>query len=119
MRRLVLWSTAVPWVLLGCGVFEADVLPLGISIHVDESTKAVGEDFEFEWEGTGERLFGVIIDYGDGVVDSIQSIGGGIRLGGNAVHAFNVAGNFRVVARVEDEFLGADTSSVSVIVTGN
>jgi len=119
MRRLVLLGAVAPWVLLGCGLFEADVLPLGITIEVDQSTKAVGEDFEFDWEGTGEALFGVIIDYGDGVVDSIQSIGGGVRLGGNAVHAFDVAGSFRVLARVEDEFLGADTSSVTVTVTGS
>lgn len=80
--------------------------PLSFNLSVDSTTIDAGGAVTFEYSATGTGILGIIIDYGDGVVDSTdivaQARGGNVvEFSDNPQHVYEVAGVYRVVGRLE------------------
>ena len=76
--------------------------PISFSLTADLVTVTVGNEVTFSYNATGTQMQGVILDYGDGVVDSVDVTGGNvIEAGGVLMHTFTVPGAFLVRGRVE------------------
>lgn len=106
-------GAAVIVVLAACG--DATILQhvLSIKISATPTTATVGEDVNFSFDATGPILVGVIVAYGDGVVDSVATTNV-TSASGRFTHAFQTEGSFLVEATVVDGWEGTLTDTVSV-----
>ena len=87
--------------------------PLTIQLVVNPSAASVAETVTASFEATGSGIQGVILDWGDGVVDSLVLSGRVIEAASDLDHAYGVTGTFTVTAIVEDQ-TGSDSASRSV-----
>ena len=55
---------------------------LTFSLSADPTSTTVGQTVTFRYEGTGTRIQGVVVDYGDGLVDSVFTPGTVVEVGG-------------------------------------
>jgi hypothetical protein len=93
------------------------VLTISISATTTEAT--VGEEMNFTFDVTGPIVVGIIIEYGDGVADSLE-LGAGIGVNaasGWFTHAFDTTATFLVEATVVDAQAGRLTDTLSVDIT--
>jgi PKD repeat protein len=88
---------------------------LTFSLSADPTSTTVGQTVTFRYEGTGTRIQGVVVDYGDGSVDSVFTPGTVVELEGNFVHEYGASGTFQAVGRLEtvQAFL-SDTVTIQV-----
>lgn len=88
--------------------------PLSIVITASTTTPAVGAAVDFEFLAQGRGLSLVVLDYGDGGVDSV-TFSGPVEAGGDLVHTYTTAGMFTVVGEATDlEGIIADTLTITV-----
>ncbi|MBT8405502.1 MAG: hypothetical protein KJP18_16700 [Gemmatimonadetes bacterium] len=87
--------------------------PLSIQLAVNPSAASVAETVTASFEATGSGIQGVILDWGDGVVDSLVLSGRVVEAASDLDHAYGVPGTFTVTAIVEDQS-GSDSASRSV-----
>lgn len=101
--------------MVGCGGGTEPQHDLTVKIAAASSTSTVGNDVNFSFEVTGPRLIGVVVAYGDGVVDTVDTFNA-TSASGILVHAFQAVGIFMVEATVVDAQDGhlADTVSVQI-----
>lgn len=90
--------------------------PLSLTLTADRQTAAVGQDVTFTYEARGTSISGVLLDYGDGALDSINSFGSQSATG-RRVHAYGEAGDFTVVGTVFDAVDGTRSSTAAITVT--
>ncbi len=114
MRTSLLGAVAL-LLLTGCGGGTELQHDLTVRISAASSVATVGDDVEFSFEVTGPRLIGVVVAYGDEVVDTVDTFDA-TSASGVLVHAFQTVGIFPVEATVVDAQDGhlADTVSVQV-----
>ena len=88
---------------------------LTFSLSADPTSTTVGQTVTFRYEGTGTRIQGVVVDYGDGSVDSVFTPGTVVEVGGDFVHEYGASGTFQAVGRLEtvQAFL-SDTVTIQV-----
>ena len=95
--------------------------PLTFSLTVPEPTAQVGDSVTFEYEATGTGILGVIMNYGDGTVDSMDVVSA--SGGGNIVeysdaprYAYETSGTYEVIGRLETTD-GSASDTVQVEIT--
>lgn len=102
---------------MGCSSTSTDVGGvLSMTLTVDRTTGLAAVDtFSFHYEATGTELLGIVLDFGDGQVDSLSALGA-TRAGATRTHVYGSAGVFSASARVLDVLgvLRADTVVVEV-----
>jgi len=116
-RPAVLASLLAPLLLSGCiegGVVEIGG-PLEISVQVTQAERTLGQEHEFRLQARGRQLLGVILEYGDGRVDSIQAFGAQSITHGET-HTYEAAGSYSVRAVVEEAGGAVARDSVRVTV---
>ncbi len=89
---------------------------LSIRLSATSAVATVGDPMQFNFEATGPLLVGVIVVYGDGVVDSIATTNV-TSASGRFIHAFQTAGTFLVEGTVLDARDGTLADTVSVQIT--
>ena len=75
--------------------------PLTFSLSAEPTTGSVGQTITFSYEGTGTIIQGVILEYGDGVIDSVFTPGSVVEVGGNLNHEYETTGTFQALGRME------------------
>jgi hypothetical protein len=86
---------------------------LSIEITVDPTTAAVDEVVTAQYSVGGIGIFGVIVDWGDGVLDTI-SFAGVVEAEGPVDHQYSAAGAYDIIGTVgaQNGVLSAQTSVV-------
>ncbi len=89
--------------------------PLSFSFSADPLSVSAGQTVTFRYQGTGTRIQGVIMEYGDGSVDSVFTPGTVVEIEGLFEHQYEISGTFQAVGRLETSrsFL-ADTVTIQV-----
>lgn len=75
--------------------------PLSLTISANPQVALVDEVVTVSYEVAGTGLLGVILDWGDGVVDSLTFNGLAVEATGFFEHAYPVAGSFDIVGTAE------------------
>jgi hypothetical protein len=114
---------AAPFLLLGAlvsgGCLDSGTAEVGhpfqFDLQVVEAELPLGEPHEFRLEARGRRLAGLVIDYGNGITDSIPTFGAQ-----SASHVqgyvYPDPGTYRVRARAEEASGAVARDSVEVVV---
>jgi hypothetical protein len=118
MRRhlQIALTVAVAASALACGDFSTTVRPTEVTITPSLTTAKVGQQIEFRYSAQGRSMAGLIIDYGDGGLDSI-GLGGAVTATGFKNHTYGVPANYLVSARLEDFLQNSASTEVKVNIT--
>ena len=121
MRMKTSWLMAAfialgGWGVVACGDSDPVGGVLSLTLTVTPDQVLVGEQIEVVAAATGADLAGLIIDFGDGRVDSVAALGAVTQDVRITDHSYTTAGTYQVVARVEDNIRGSlvRTSAVRV-----
>jgi len=106
-----LWMAAcialAGWGVVACSDSDPLSSVLSLTLSVTPSQVVVGDSIVVEAAATGADLAGLIIDFGDGRVDSIAALGAVTQDVRITDHSYSAAGTYQVVARVEDNIRGS------------
>lgn len=118
MRRhlQIALTVAVASSALACGDFSTTVRPTEVTITPNLTAAKVGQQIEFRYSAQGRSMAGLIIEYGDGGLDSI-GLGGAVTATGFKNHTYASAANYLVTARLEDFLQNSAQAEVTVNVT--
>ena len=72
-------------------------------------------DVVFEFRATGASLTRVVLDYGDGAVDSVEAFGAS-EASGSPTHAYAAPGTYRASASAVDAQRGTTMTAVTVTI---
>lgn len=75
--------------------------PLTMAITVEPESAAVAEIVTARYSATGTGLLGVIVDWGDGVVDSVSLSGVAVSASGPVEHEYTTEGTYEIVGTAE------------------
>jgi len=75
--------------------------PLTITIGFDVDTALVNEVVTANYSATGSGMAGVIVNWGDGVVDTLALSGTAVEVTGPAEHTYTVTGTYDVEGTVQ------------------
>ena len=114
--RLGLAGTVLAILTAGCGETTALERDVSVVLTPDESTATAGAQVSFQFDVRGSALVGVIFDYGDLVVDSLD-LHGVTEANGTRFHIFDAPGSFQVAATAVDAVVGRASDTISVTVT--
>lgn len=89
---------------------------LGVDVTTSASSVETGETVTATVSAMGTGLQGMLVDWGDGVVDSLSLSGLVVTAESAFDHGYSAAGSYTVVARAEDQS-GAVADSATVEVT--
>jgi hypothetical protein len=84
-----------------CGRVTDPTTELSINLTAQRTTGPPEEAFHFSVEATGIHLFGVIVRYGDGAVDSV-AVPSANTVTARLQHAYSEVGAYMVRAVVEE-----------------
>jgi hypothetical protein len=118
-KTAVVWTAAIAMVAAGaCSEvsFEGGG-PVSITLISDRTTATTGQNIAFDVEARGSILDGVIIDFGDGVADTMYT-SGAMGAHGQFLHAYESAGTFAAVGTAYDAVRGQASDTVVVQITG-
>ena len=105
---------AIPF---GCTAESEIGSPLAIRLEGPEDGQ-VGEELSVRYDAVGRSLGGIVITWGDGVVDSVATAGAQ-SASGTRFHTYEVPGAFLVAARVEDSLEGAARAELTINIQGS
>jgi PKD repeat protein len=92
--------------------------PLSFSFDPITGSPAVGDSVGFSYDATGTGIFGVILDFGDGAVDTVENQSSSVvSMQGTINHAYTDAGTYEVTGRVEAPG-GVRADTLEVVITG-
>jgi len=97
-----------------CDWGATTVRPTALILTVNRTSAPPGQPFDFRYEAQGRSLAGLILDYGDGGLDSL-GFSGAVTATGTRTHSYSAPGTYIVTGRLED-FLGS-TAGAEVQVT--
>ncbi len=90
--------------------------PLSFSLEVDRSTAEVGDSVVFTYDATGTSIFAVILNYGDGMVDTLRTGSTNqVERRESVGYAYETAGSYEVVGRVVTS-IGETGDTVEVVI---
>lgn len=90
--------------------------PLSITLTVDRTSGRAGLDtFSFHYEVAGTDLLGVVLDFGDGQVDSLAAMGAA-RAAATREHVYASPGTYSASAKAQEAFGNAKADTVTVVV---
>jgi len=104
--------------LLACSSLDIEELPTEVTLTVDRTSAAVGEEFEFTWEATGSFLAGAVLDFGDGTPADSLELEGAQRATARRTHAYAESGSYVVTATIEEANNETASDAATVEVTG-
>jgi PKD repeat protein len=116
MRSSLRALAVVVGVAAGWGCLDDSITgerPLTIQLTVAPASALVTETVTATFEATGSGIQGVILDWGDGLVDSLVLSGRVVEAASDLDHIYGVSGTFTVTAIVEDQ-TGTDSASRTV-----
>ena len=105
---------AVVAVVAACGDFSTTIRDTEIKLLPDKTTAARGQSFRVRYEVQGRSLNRLVIDFGDGAVDSL-GLQGAVTATGFRDHAYSNEGTFVVTGSLEE--LGGVEVNTNVILT--
>lgn len=92
--------------------------PLTFDLTADRATARTGQDVTFSFTAKGTALDGIIVDFGDGKADTLQTANA-TTASGRFVHAYATVGTFTAVGTVWDAQQGPATDQVVIQITGS
>lgn len=117
-RQRILWTVCAVLCVAACSdITFTGGGPVTIQLSADKSSVPEGGTVTFTYSAKGTYLNGVVIDYGDGVADSVFTQGSQ-KADGVVSHEFALAGTYTVVGRAEDGATGTATAEVVIQVGG-
>lgn len=117
MRRLVLTLCAALSAAACSDITFEGGGPVTIQLSADRTDLPAGGSVTFTYDVRGTYLSGVVIDYGDGVADSVFTQGAQ-SAAGVVSHAFELPGSYTVIGKAEDSATGTATAEVVIQVGG-
>lgn len=112
---LCVLATVPLWLACSDVLFEGGG-PLSITLSADKTTLVAGDTVSFSYDAVGTILQGVIMQYGDGVSDSV-STSGAQTVQGHFVHVYPTAGTFTATATVYDGQQGTESAQATLQVS--
>jgi hypothetical protein len=100
---------------LGCRQTTEPPRQVTVTLASNRSVSVRGDTITFTVNATGNKLVGVVIDYGDSGTDQYAT-SGALTARVTFKHAYDVAGNHTVRAIVTDAFGGEREATTSVVV---
>jgi hypothetical protein len=119
MKRTVLVLTLVlaAFVTLNaCGDFSTTIRDTAVTLTSDKTTAPRTDSFRIRYEAQGRSLNRLVIDYGDGAVDSL-GLQGAVTATGFRFHRYQTSGQFIVSGTLEELGGVSVTSSVNLTVS--
>jgi len=116
-RQFLLTACAVLCVAACSDITFTGGGPVTIQLSADKASVPEGGTVTFTYAAKGTYLNGVVIDYGDGVADSVFTQGSQ-KAEGVVSHQFALSGMYTVVGRAEDSATGTATAEVVIQVGG-
>lgn len=111
-----LCATLLTFALAACGESTLTVGgPLFVELRAD-SVISVSDSLIVDYDASGRSLLGIVFDFGDSQVDSVQFVGSQ-SAGGRVAHLYALPGAYVVSGRVEDAVEGSITDQLTVTVT--
>ena len=92
--------------------------PVTIKLTANKTAVPAGGSVTFAYEVKGTYLEGVIIDYDDGAADTVFTVGSQTA-SGTFGHAFELPGEYTVIATADDSSTGTATAQVVITVGGS
>lgn len=90
--------------------------PLTFSLEVDRSTAEVGDSLVFTYDATGTSIFAVILNYGDGMIDTLRAQSTNqVERRESVGYVYETAGSYEVVGRVVTS-IGETGDTVEVVI---
>lgn len=90
---------------------------VSLTMTADPPSASTGQDVTFSYDAVGSILVAIIMDYGDGTGDTLDTAGAQTA-SGRFVHAFETPGTFSVVGTIFDNLQGSASDTVVVQVAG-
>ena len=97
-------------------VTTSDGGPVSVELTADATTVVAGSQLPINYAASGQYLSGVIIQYGDGLLDSIP-LYGAQSASGRVQHTWDSAGSYTVRAEAIDPTQGSATHQLAVTVS--
>jgi hypothetical protein len=120
MKRPVTAFAAIIAAVTAAACLDNDITgtrPLSFTLTSDVATTTVGDSITFTFAATGTSIFGVVLDYGDGVIDTLPTQSPStVEWTQQVRRVYAVPGDFNVVGRLETG-IGARSDTVAVTVT--
>lgn len=115
--KLFIGFALVGWVAVSACLDDSitGTRQLTIDITVDPTTAAVDEVVTVRYVVSGTGLAGVIMDWGDGTVDSVPFVGSAVEAEGPVDHQYSTPGTYDIEGTVEGVD-GALSDEASVVV---
>jgi hypothetical protein len=90
--------------------------PVSFTLVAEPASAPVGDSITFTYTATGTSIYGVVINYGDGVIDTISAESPNqVERTESLRYAYASAGSFQVIGRVESAAgIRSDTVEVQV-----
>lgn len=90
--------------------------PLSFDLSADPTSAEIGDSITFTYNATGTSIFGVLLSYGDGVMDTIVAeTPNQVERTEEVRYAYEVTGSFEVIGRLETSDGGmSDTVTVEI-----
>lgn len=101
----------------GCTTESEIGSPLAIELDGPDNGQ-VGEELSVRYDAVGRSLGGIVIAWGDGVVDSVATAGAQ-SASGTRFHTYELAGTFQVSARAEDSQEGVASAELTINIRGS
>ncbi len=113
-RRFLLWvgTVGVFAVLAACGLADAGTRTLSMDVDVSPSVVSLGSTVTIQTRATGQSLFQTVVEYGNGVSDSVGTVGSEQNL--TLTYTYPQAGTRTIRATVFDAVLGEQFDEVTV-----
>jgi hypothetical protein len=104
MKRPILLSIFVLSAIAAlnaCGDFSTTIRDTEVELTLDKSTAPRADSFKVSYRAQGRSLNRLVIDYGDGAVDSL-GLSGAVTATGFKFHRYQSAGQFIVSGTLEE-----------------
>lgn len=118
MSRLRLAAAIVTMAAVATGCLDDSITgerPISIELDITPASPMVDENVRAVFNATGTGLRGVLVDWGDGVVDSVAMSGLVVEATSFVDHTYTVAGEYPVTARVEDQTSSQSTTTTVIV----
>jgi hypothetical protein len=104
---------------LACSSIDiAEPGPLSVSFTASPATAVAGTPIDFRFEASGNQLASIALVYGDGAVDSVDTLLARTAQGSRR-HTYTSAGDYQARITVYDPSMGRAADTVLVRITAN
>ena len=114
MRRACLLALSAAMLAWACGG-STEPLPLQVSMTASPESPTAGQQISFVVSAQGGALIGIIMEYGDEIVEQFPTAGARTARV-TFTHAYTQAGTYLAVATLTDAGAGTAADTVSIVV---